>query len=107
MRYSKPRRILFFLLIVPLLVGLLAGAVMLLWNAILPEVLGARPVTYWQALGLLVLSRLLFGGWGNPPRGNPPRGRSWKKYHRGHWNQMSEEEKARLREAWQKRCRRS
>ena len=41
----------------------LGGAVMLLWNAVLPAVFsGARSIDYLQALGLLILSRILFGG---------------------------------------------
>ncbi|MCE1190031.1 MAG: hypothetical protein LWX56_12940 [Ignavibacteria bacterium] len=36
--------------------------VMLLWNAILPELFGFKPVTFWQSLGILVLSKILFGG---------------------------------------------
>ena len=38
------------------------GVVMLLWNSILPIVLHAGMITFWQAAGLLVLARLLFGG---------------------------------------------
>lgn len=38
--------------------------VMHLWNWLLPTLFGWRPVTFWQALGLLALSRILFGGWG-------------------------------------------
>ena len=38
--------------------------VMLLWNAILPALVGWPPLTFWQALGLLVLCRILFGGSG-------------------------------------------
>jgi hypothetical protein len=38
------------------------GAVtMLLWNALLPQIFGISPVNFWQALGLLVLSKILFG----------------------------------------------
>jgi len=36
--------------------------VMLLWNAILPAVLGVGIITFWQALGILLLSKILFGG---------------------------------------------
>lgn len=39
----------------------LSFAVLFLWNAILPQVLHAGPIGYWQALALLVLCRLLFG----------------------------------------------
>lgn len=42
----------------------LSAVVMLLWNAIIPGVIGWTVITYWQALGLLVLCRILFGGCG-------------------------------------------
>ncbi len=78
----------------------LAGVVMLLWNAILPAITPARPLTYWQAAGLLLLCRILFGGLGGssgrffsrPPRrfGNP-------------WKTMSPEERRKFKEEWKKR----
>jgi len=39
-----------------------SAVVMLLWNAILPDIFGIASINYWQALGLLVLSHILFGG---------------------------------------------
>ncbi len=44
------------------LAGGLGYVVMVLWNAIMPEVTGVRPVSFWQAVGLLALARLLVGG---------------------------------------------
>lgn len=41
---------------------LLPYVVMLLWNGILPEVIGVKTITYWQAVGIFILSKLLFGG---------------------------------------------
>ena len=41
-----------------MLVGLV---VMLLWNGIMPEVFGLGIITVWQALGLIILGRILFG----------------------------------------------
>jgi hypothetical protein len=38
--------------------------VKLLWNWLLPPLFGWREVTFWQALGLLALCRILFGGFG-------------------------------------------
>ena len=35
-----------------------------LWNWLLPDIFGLRRVTFWEALGLLALSRILFGGFG-------------------------------------------
>ncbi len=32
-----------------------------LWNWLMPEIFGVRTITYWQAVGLLLLARLLFG----------------------------------------------
>ena len=33
-----------------------------LWNWLMPAMFGLQTVTFWQALGLLVLSKILFGG---------------------------------------------
>ncbi|KAA6300899.1 MAG: hypothetical protein EZS26_002958 [Candidatus Ordinivivax streblomastigis] len=41
-----------------------SAIVMLLWNALLPDILGWTTINFWQALGLLVLIRILFGGIG-------------------------------------------
>ena len=38
--------------------------VQLLWNWLVPSIFGVRQVTLWEALGLLALSRILFGGFG-------------------------------------------
>ena len=38
--------------------------VRLLWNWLLPPLFGWRQITFWQALGLLALCRILFGGFG-------------------------------------------
>ena len=38
--------------------------VMLLWNWLAPALFGLRQVTFWEALGLLALCRILFGGFG-------------------------------------------
>ena len=40
--------------------------VQLLWNWLLPPLFGWRQITFWQALGLLLLCRILFGGLGSP-----------------------------------------
>jgi uncharacterized membrane protein len=39
--------------------------VMQLWNWLLPPLFGWHPLTFWQALGMLVLCRILFGGLGH------------------------------------------
>lgn len=56
-----------------LLMVLGGGIVMQLWNWLLPPLFGWHRITFWQALGLLALSRILFGGLGGhglrPSRG--------------------------------------
>jgi hypothetical protein len=56
--------------------GLVIGAVifivlgllvMTLWNALLPAILGVKAIGFWQALGILLLNRILFGGLGFRP----------------------------------------
>jgi hypothetical protein len=53
------------LVAIPLFLGLVGEVVMLLWNALLPPLFGWPQITLWQALGLLVLCRILFGGLGS------------------------------------------
>jgi hypothetical protein len=52
-----------------------------LWNWLLPDIFGLRSITWWEALGLLALSRILFGGFGRGGSHGPSRRRKewWKK----------------------------
>ncbi|MBX3047107.1 MAG: hypothetical protein KJZ53_07435 [Anaerolineales bacterium] len=72
-------------------------AVQGLWNWLLPELFGWPQVSFWQALGLLVLSRILFGGIGGP--GGRGRGRKGKRGPKGHWGppHLSDEEREHLK----------
>ncbi|MDR1414662.1 MAG: hypothetical protein LBI96_02535 [Odoribacteraceae bacterium] len=69
-----------------ILLSAASAAVMLLWNALVPGIFGLPTVTYLQALGLLVLTRLLVGGIHH----GHPRGREIL---RDRWRGMSEEER--------------
>jgi len=69
----------------------LGGAIVLqLWNWLLPPILGLPVITFWQALGLLALSRILFGGFGG--RGFSPS------------RHMTPEERERFRQRMRERC---
>ena len=50
------------------LMAALVAATMWLWNALIPEIIGWKSIDYWQALGLLVLTHLVFGHFGRPTR---------------------------------------
>jgi hypothetical protein len=47
-----------------LFVGLGGLVIRALWNWLMPPLFGWHTVTFWQALGLLALCRILFGGFG-------------------------------------------
>jgi hypothetical protein len=68
-----------------------------LWNALIPEIMGGPQITYWQALGLFVLSKILFGGFHrHGGHGGGDRGR-WKERMRERWTHMSDEDREKFR----------
>ena len=101
-RRFNERRFLLFLLFAVAAIVLFGGAVMLLWNNILAGVLKISTITFWQALGILVLSKILFGGFHRGGwRGNRYR---WGHGMREKWAAMTPEERVKFKEQWQKRC---
>lgn len=79
------------------------GLVMWLWNLLLPEILGVKAIGFWQAMGILILSKILFGGFGGRAKGwkGKEKLKQWKE---NHCTTMSDEEKERLKNLWKKRC---
>jgi len=72
-----------------LLFAFIGGEVVkLLWNWLLPPLFGWRQVTFWQALGILALCRILFGGHG---------------FSRSHPRRRTPEERIRFRQAMRER----
>jgi len=74
--------------------------VMSLWNWLLPGLFGWRMITFWQALGMLVLCRILFGG---------VSGRGWHRSYSGRrmrerWQRMTPEEREKFRQGIRARC---
>ena len=65
--------------------------VMHLWNWLLPALFGWRMITFWQALGLLILCRILFGGFGG--------GGMRRSSRRDRWSKMPPEEREKFRAA--------
>lgn len=61
-RFLSVRRVVGFLVMGVLAVAVLGYVVMALWNGLLPPLFGLKAIHFWQALGLLVLCRILFGG---------------------------------------------
>ena len=82
-----------------LFVWIFGEMVMHLWNWLLPMLFGWRIITFWQALGLLVLCRIFLGGWGGGSNGYKSRRRRGER-----WEQMKPEERENFRQWMRSRC---
>ena len=71
-------------------------AVMLLWNWLMPAIFGLGVISFWQALGILVLCRLLFGSFGgrhHRMHGRQRGGKHGRHHIREKWMKMTPEER--------------
>ncbi len=98
------KKIIGFIVLAIALTALLGYIVMSLWNCVLVAVLHLSVITFWQALGILILSKILFGGfkgrWGGGPRSH-----KWKKEMQEKWHTMTPEEREKIKQEWRNRCR--
>ena len=83
-----------------LFVALGGEVVRLLWNWLLPPLFGWSQITFWQALGLLALCRILFGGIGMHGHARSNVGRRMAE----RWEKMTPEERERFRQGMRERC---
>jgi hypothetical protein len=84
-------------LLVVAAVAVLGGIVLALWNAVVPFILpGTRLIDYPHALGLLILSRILFGGFRG--RGGWHEGRRWRR-----WEGMTPQERTQFKQTAESR----
>jgi hypothetical protein len=95
MKTNRVWRVLKILVIVTVAINVFGYVVMSLWNWLMPAIFGLKPVTFLQALGLLVLGKILFGGFHR--HGGGCRGRRWKDRMAERWMEMSPEERERFR----------
>lgn len=110
MNMSRLTRLLIFapLAIMGMLIFAWIGGelVKVLWNWLAPTLFGLRLITFWQALGLLTLCRILFGGFGLSGGGNHRsrrrmEGRIGERIRERvdeRWSEMSPEQRARFRQ---------
>jgi hypothetical protein len=71
-----------------------------LWNWLLPQLLGWRQITFWQALGLLALCRILFGGLGIHGSGRSRIRRRMEERCKNMTPEERERYRQRMRERW-------
>ena len=100
----KLKKIVKVLVIVALAVVVFGWVTRELWNWLMPALFGLRTITFAQAVGLLVLSKILLGGFHrHGPGPGFARRRAWKRRMKERWATMSDEEKARFKEAMRHR----
>jgi hypothetical protein len=80
-----------FILFAAACLVVMAAVVFGLWNALMPPIFGFHAISFWQALGLLLLARILFGRFG---RWGP--GMRKARFIRG-WKGLTPEERERFR----------
>lgn len=95
------------ILLVVLFGGLMSYVVMMLWNWLMPMLFGAGLINFKEALGILVLSKILFGfgrGWGGHHCGGHHGHSYWKTKMEDKLQHMTPEERERFRADWKQRC---
>lgn len=101
-----------FLFVLKILVFATAGVaafgwiVTLLWNALLPMIFHLPVISFWQGIGLLILSKIFFGGFRGGGGGPWKRGRfnRWNDKMKENWMKMSPEEREKFSRDWKTRC---
>lgn len=95
-----------FILFAGLFVTATGYLTMSLWNWLVPSLFHGPQLTFWQTIGLLVLSRILFGGWGRGGRGGAwaRRRRMWKQKMESRMAGLTPEEQERFRQKMQGAC---
>lgn len=70
-------------------------ATMWLWNWLVPVLFQGPVIDFWQTLGLLVLSKIFFSGFG---KGGSSHNGKWRGYWKEKWQGMSPEERERFKQ---------
>ena len=100
MKRHRFLRVLKFALFGVLFVVILGFVVMSLWNWLTPALFGWHVISFWQAVGILILSKILLGGF----RGGPGHHMHWRRRMMERWEQMTPEEREKFRESMRGRC---
>jgi hypothetical protein len=100
-RRFRLRKVIGIILLAIIGVFAFGSIVMLLWNALMPVIFHLPVITFWQALGLLLLTKILFSG----VRCGGPKAR-WKERLNERWTNMTPEEREKFNQEWGRRCRR-
>jgi hypothetical protein len=90
-RILRGFKIALFALVAALVFGFIVKG---LWNFLMPPIFGWHTITFWQGLGLLLLSKILFGGFHRHGGG----GRNhWRQHMKNRWETMTPEQREEFR----------
>jgi hypothetical protein len=97
-------RFIFMPLAAAAILTLVSYVVMQLWNNLLPAILHVGVITFWQAMGIFILCKILFGfggrgrGWGGGPK-------PWMRHRmEERFNNMTPEQKEKFKQKWNEKC---
>ena len=71
---------------------------MYLWNWLVPALFAGPVITFWQTIGLLVLSKIIFSGFGRGGHCGNHSGGPWRPYWKEKWNTMNPEDRERFKQ---------
>jgi hypothetical protein len=88
----RKMRIVRFVLLALAALAVLSFVVMHLWNWLMPSIFALHAITFWQSAGLLLLSKILLGGF------RPGRKMFWRRRMMDRWEKMTPEEREKFRQ---------
>ena len=71
-----------------------------LWNWLIPEIIGWNSISYWQAMGLFILSKILFKGFAWHAGNKSHWGNHWKTK----WQSMNPDDREKFKQKMRERC---
>ncbi|MBO6515654.1 MAG: hypothetical protein JJ975_03795 [Bacteroidia bacterium] len=100
-KYRGKAKMLMMIPIFILAILAMTTVVMLLWNELMPELFNLKEISFWQSMGLIALSKLLF-----PGSGSFGKHKGYKKhgYMKEKMMHMSPEEREEFKARWRQRC---
>jgi hypothetical protein len=102
MKNNRAVRVVGLLVFAIVFIAGFGSAVWQLWNLLMPKIFGLPVIGFWQAVGLLSLSWLFFGGFRGPIGFSRHRG--FGPGMRGRWGRMTPEQRAKFRESLRASC---
>lgn len=96
MQGKKKAKMFFVFIAIVVGVGLLVALLQYLWNTLMTDIFALKAISYWQAFGLFILSRILFGRGFSKPKNGFRRDRAVDEH-------LSDEDREKLKSEWRRR----